>query len=229
MGGQMMRHRRKFSQAGIFTAAMIGASAMLAVPAAANGLRAPQPPGNAAATLRLPPRDAGGEFETPNRDLHGERAFWNVRIALNVAAIGCRGPRAAGLVADYNHLLGRHAALVRSSEALVIANLARSGGNNGIAARDKLSTRLFNYFAQPPAQADFCNAAAEVAAEVAEGSSENARLRATALLARLDQPFVDFYHAYERYRIELTAWNALGNNPATRNGDVHQASFGRGQ
>ena len=225
----MKQHRRNQAYTAYFATALIAASALLAPPAAADGLREPIPPGNAAATLRLPPRDADGEFETPNRHLHSERAFWNVRIALNVAAIGCRGPRAAGLVADYNALLVRHAALVRSSETLVIANLGRSSSSNGIAARDKLSTRLFNYFAQPPAQAEFCTVAADVAAEVAQGNSENARLRATALLARLDQPFVDFYAAYERYRIELAAWNALGNNPAARDGDVHQARFLSGQ
>lgn len=189
----------------------------------------PLPPGNAAPTLRLPQRDENGDFLTPNRDLHGERAFWNVRIALNVAAIGCRGAHGTQLVADYNHLLQRHAALVRSSETLVIASLARSTGSNGIAARDKLSTRLFNYFAQPPAQAEFCAAAAQVAAELAQNSTDHAMPRATALLARLDQPFVDFYHAYDRYQVELVAWKALTNHPADRQVDIQQARLNTGQ
>lgn len=194
---------------------------------ASDALREPLPPGNAAPTLRLPPRAADGDFATPNRDLHGERAFWNVRIALNVAAIGCRGPRAAELVSDYNHLLERHATLIRSSETHVIASLARSGGGNGIAARDKLSTRLFNYFAQPPAQQEFCARAADVADELAQASSDHARTRATAQLAKLDQPFVDFYHAYDRYQVELAAWKALRASPAARTGEVQQARFGK--
>lgn len=210
-------------------ACLFTACALMAAPVAAASLpREPEPPGNAAPTLRLPPRDATGEFETPNRDLYGERAFWNVRIALNVAAIGCRGPQAAEMVADYNRLLTRHAQLVRSSETLVIANLARAGGN-GIAARDKLSTRLFNYFAQPPAQAGFCDEAAEVASELADGSSEHALMRASAWLARLDQPFVDFYHAYDRYRVELVAWKALTTEPDTRSAEVRQARLESGQ
>lgn len=201
----------------------------LAAPALADTPQEPLPPGNAAPTLRLPSRDANGEFVTPNRDLYGERAFWNVRIALNVAAIGCRGARAAALVADYNRLLAKHALLIRTSETQVIAGLARSEGGNGIAARDKLSTRLFNYFAQPPAQSEFCEQAAAVASELAEGSSDHAQLRATTLLTKLDQPFVDFYHAYDRYRVEHTAWRALTGPAAPRGGDVQQARFGKGQ
>jgi hypothetical protein len=191
--------------------------------------REPLPPGNAAPTLRLPQRDGSGEFLTPNRDLYGERAFWNLRIALNVAAIGCRGARAGELVADYNRLLGRHAALVRSSETGVIAYLARQSGSNGIAARDKLSTRLFNYFAQPPAQAEFCQQAANVASELANSNEAHARLRASALLAKVDQPFVDFYHAYDRYQVEWTAWKTLTTTPGARSNDVYQASLGNGQ
>ena len=37
---------------------------------------------------------------TPNRDLTGHVAFWNVKIALNVAAIGCRHPGSLRLIAD---------------------------------------------------------------------------------------------------------------------------------
>jgi hypothetical protein len=218
-------HRNQFA---LFAAA--ACLGLVGTAAATEGLPLePLPPGNAAPTLRLPPRDAAGDFQTPNRDLHGERAFWNVRIALNVAAIGCRGPRANALVADYNRLLDKHAQLVRTSETQVIAGLARSEGGNGIAARDKLSTRLFNYFAQPPAQRDFCDQAAAVASELAEGSSDHARLRATALLAKLDQPFVDFYHAYDRYRVEHAAWRALTGPAAPRGGEVQQARFSKGQ
>lgn len=196
---------------------------------ASEALQEPVAPGNAASTLRLPPRDQSGEFVTPNRDLYGERAFWNVRIALNAAAIGCRGPQAPQLVADYNQLLERHIPLVRSSETFVIASLARSSGSNGIAARDKLSTRLFNYFAQPPVQAEFCPVAAAVAAELTQATSDHAMRRSTAWLARLDQPFVDFYHAYDRYQVRLVAWKALTHDPAARQSDIQQARLNSGQ
>lgn len=224
-----MHHHRTI--ASVISLALGAAACALAMPAAAttDAPREPIPPGNAAPTLRLPPRDAAGDFITLNRDLHGDRAFWNVRIALNVAAIGCRGPQSAALVADYNRLLTNHSLLIRTSEAQLIATLARSEGTNGIAARDKLSTRLFNYFAQPPVQAAFCTEAADVARELAGGSSDHARLRATALLARLDQPFVDFYHAYDRYRVEYAAWRALTDPAAPRGSDVQQARFGKGQ
>ena len=36
---------------------------------------------------------------------------------------------------------------------------------------------------------------------------------AAAALPRLDQPFVDFYEAYDRYRTDLVAWQAGVTTP----------------
>ncbi|WP_332819890.1 hypothetical protein [Sphingopyxis sp.] len=180
-----------------------------AVPASAQSLpEEPQAPGFAAPNLRLPPRNAHGDYLTPNRDLAGHDAFWNLRIALNVAAIGCRGPASYQLIADYNRIIARHSPLIRSAETAVIARLGRETGTNGISTRDKVSTRLFNYFAQPPAQREFCRVAGSIAQQA--GAMEAAPLlsMAPAMLAQLDQPFVDFYHAYERYEVELVAYRS---------------------
>ena len=51
----------------------------------------PLPPGNAAVTQILPGRALDGRFQTANSNILGDRAFWQMKIALNVAAIGCRG------------------------------------------------------------------------------------------------------------------------------------------
>lgn len=178
------------------------AATLAAAPAAAQYMQQePQAPGFAAANLRLPPRDAQGAYVTPNRDLTGHAAFWNLRIALNVAAIGCRHPGSLQLVADYNNIIARHGGLIRSAEGAVIARI-------GVPARDKMSTKLFNYFAQPPAQKQFCPAAGSIAAQVSGMSADDVVARAPALLAELDRPFIDFYHAYARYQDDLAAWRS---------------------
>ncbi len=196
------------------------AAALAAAPAAAQyGLQEPEAPGFAAPNLRLPPRDARGEFATPNRELTGHDAFWNLRIALNVAAIGCRHPGSLQLVADYNGIIARHGGLIRSAETAVIARLGRATGSNGIAARDRTSTRLFNYFAQPPAQKQFCRVAGSVAQQMHGMDSAGAMTMAPAMLAQVDQPFVDFYDAYARYQVELAAYRAQrGHQPRTEAG-----------
>lgn len=193
--------------------AAASAAALAAAPAAAQygaqyGAQEPQAPGFAAPNLRLPPRDSRGEFATPNRDLTGHDAFWNLRIALNVAAIGCRHPGSLKLIADYNGIIARHGGLIRSAETAVIARLGRETGSNGIAARDRTSTKLFNYFAQPPAQKQFCAVAGSIAQQMHGMDSAAAMAMAPAMLAQVDQPFVDFYYAYARYQVELAAHRA---------------------
>lgn len=171
----------------------------------------PQPPGYATPNLILPQRNAAGDFVTPNHRLDGHDAFWNLKIALNVAAIGCRGPGSLDLIADYNRIIGRHTPTIRSAEAAVIARLGRETRTNGISARDHVSTKLFNYFAQPPAQKQFCSVAGSIARQ-ASGMEAHALLSAApAMLAEIDRPFVDFYHAYHRYQADLVAWRSTQN------------------
>ena len=46
----------------------------------------PLPPGNAAHTQILPGRGVDGRFVTANTAVTGDRAFWQLKIGLNVAA-----------------------------------------------------------------------------------------------------------------------------------------------
>jgi hypothetical protein len=49
--------------------------------------------------------------------------------------------------------------------------------------------------------------------------SAAAMAMAPAMLAQLDQPFVDFYDAYARYQVELAAYRAqTGHQPRTELG-----------
>lgn len=173
----------------------------------------PTPPNQASATQILPMRGLDGRFVTANSNVTGDRAFWQLKIALNVAAIGCRGLEEAPLVAAYNNIIKTHAKTIRSTETNVIKQLGKESGTNGTAARDKLSTQLFNYFAQPPAQRDFCARANEVAQIVSTTPSAQVIDQAPAQLARLDEPFLDFYEAYAKYQADLAAWDAKYGSP----------------
>lgn len=193
----------------VFSAAAAAAAIFAAMPVSAQSWTSePQAPGYAAPNLRLPARNAQGEFVTPNQQLSGHDAFWNLRIALNVAAIGCRGPKSLELVSDYNRIIARHGNLIRESERMVIARLGRETRSNGVGARDRTSTRLFNYFAQPPAQQGFCMAAGPIARRLAEMDSSAAIAATPDLLRKIDAPFVDFYTAYARYQVDLAAFHA---------------------
>ncbi|WP_235303492.1 hypothetical protein [Sphingopyxis sp. MWB1] len=167
----------------------------------------PLPPGNASLTQILPARDVEGRFVTANSNVTGDRAYWQLKIGLNVAAIGCRGVEEPTLVAAYNDIIKNHAKTIRATEKAVISQLSKETGTNGVAARDRMSTQLFNYFAQPPAQRAFCPRANEIAQLVSTTPAAQIVEQAPALLARLDEPFHDFYEAYAKYQADVVAWD----------------------
>ena len=168
----------------------------------------PLSPGSAAETQQVPPRDATGRYVTINSGMTGERAFWQLKTGLNVAAIGCRGPEEAPLVAAYNQIIKSHTRSIVAAEKKVIADLGKANRTSGVKERDRLSTQLFNYFAQPPAQRPFCERALALAQTVATTPAAQLFPNAAEQLATLDQPFTDFYAAFERYKAEAAAWDA---------------------
>lgn len=168
----------------------------------------PLPPGNASPTQILPGRAIDGRFVTANSNITGDRAFWQLKIGLNVAAIGCRGLEETTLVSAYNGIIKAHSKVIKSTEKTVITQLGKETKTNGVSARDRLSTQLFNYFAQPPAQRAFCARANEIAQIVSTTPTTQVIEQAPMHLAQLDQPFSDFYEAYARYQYDVAAWDA---------------------
>jgi hypothetical protein len=185
----------------------------------------PLPPGNASLTQILPGRGIDGKFVTANSGVTGERAFWQLKIGLNVAAIGCRGLEESTLVAAYNNIIKAHGKTIRSTEKTVIRELGKQTKTNGTAARDRLSTQLFNYFAQPPAQRAFCARANEIAQLVSSTPNAQVVEQAPAHLLRLDEPFAEFYEAYAKYQADVVAWDAkYAPRPAIMNVPAPAAS-----
>jgi len=79
-------------------------------------------------------------------------------------------------------------------------------------------TRLYNFFAQPPVQKEFCARAVPMIATAAALPAGAFESFATGALAQLDQPFVDFYRRYDLYRVELAAWKSGQQSPIPRLG-----------
>ena len=174
----------------------------------------PVPPNSAAPNLIIPITDMNGRRMTPNVDLTPEQSLWQFRIALNVAALNCRGPDEQILVDNYSRFLTNNRTAIARSERTVIAELGRRLGTSGVAARDALSTRLYNYFAQPPVSQAFCARAFNLAGLAAVEPTATILTFATQRLPEIDQPFVDFYAAYDRYRADYAIWRALNPLPA---------------
>ncbi|HEU0043045.1 hypothetical protein [Sphingomonas sp.] len=189
--------------------ALAAITLLVCTPAAAQQVEGPpQPPAGAVASLRLPARDAAGAFATPNSGLTSAETVWHLRTALNVAALGCRGTGEAELVAAYNALLAaERQVLAVASDATTSVYRARHGA--GWQARyDDAMTRLYNFWAQPAAQAAFCREADTVLRDAATVEpSDFAGFAATAL-PRLEAPFLALFTEVESYRAALAQWQA---------------------
>lgn len=186
------------------TAAPVAVAVVVPPPVAER----PSLPAGVPERLNVPIRDADGRYRTINVALAPEQVAWHVRSALNVAVLSCRGPGEAVIAADYNALLHRQKATLAAAYAAVQAQYRRSGGPQWQAAQDAHSTRVYNFFALPPAKPGFCAAATRILTESRMVEPAGFAAFAASALPLLEQPFTDVYRAYDRYRQDLATWES---------------------
>ncbi len=188
---------------------MLAAPAAIAAPARAVTVALvddaePALPKGGSPGFEPPAPDGAGGYLTPNRGLSGEETTWHLRVALNVAALGCRG----ALVDGYNALLTAHkAALAATADAVTMRYKARFG-QGWQAQHDDAMTRLYNFWALPPAQGAFCAAAQAVLAEAATLAPDALPGFAATALPRIEAPLVAFFADYDRWRTAHAGWAA---------------------
>lgn len=172
----------------------------------------PTPPNGSAPDMDLPEQDETGKFQTPNRNMTGQQALWHVRMALNVAALGCRVPGEPAKV-QYNRMLHIHVlALKLANDATENSYNARYG-KNAFQMREKLNTIVYNYFALPPAQKAFCETAVAVLTTINGMTPTQLVDYAPTALAQLEAPFQAFWEAYAEYLRKLEEWRLRYGRP----------------
>jgi hypothetical protein len=184
---------------------------------------APVRPADMADSFVAPARDADGAYATPNRKLTADEATWHMRVALNVAALGCRDAEEAATVASYNLMLAeKKEALTAAGDGMAAAYRERFGAA-WQARHDDNMTRLYNFWAQPPAHKGFCAAARQVLREVATVEPGALQGYATSALATLEAPFLTAFAAAENYHSAMAAWRAR-HVPATEMASLSPAT-----
>lgn len=159
----------------------------------------PALPAGMSPTAAVPAPLADGSFPTPNRDLTPAATLWHFRVALNVAALACRGADGDAIVAGYNAMLTQRRRVLATAETRFSAEWQRGGGDWRDRYDDAM-TRLYNYFSLSPARPAFCAAAARVLGETATVSDDALPGVAVAELPALDRPFTDVYRAFDAWR-----------------------------
>jgi len=89
---------------------------------------------------------------------------WNLRAALNVAALQCQGEPTLLAISNYNAMIAHHDAEMDSAQAVILAYFQRTAGKGkpGQAAADQYGTRIYSGYSAVQAQKGFCMAAADV-------------------------------------------------------------------
>lgn len=169
----------------------------------------PLPPGGAAVTMKIPSIGADGVRITPNRNLSREEYIWHLRSGLNVAALNCQGPVWGEIAQNYNRYLQVHKSrLAQTNKAVDAEYVKRYRGQNALRVRDTHSTDLYNYFALPPVRAEFCDKSLAKSREIIAIPSTALPEYSFGALADLDAVFINFYNAFEKYKVDIVEWNA---------------------
>lgn len=168
----------------------------------------PVPPGGAAANMVMPAMGANGVRQTVNAGISEAQTIWNLRSALNVAALNCLEAQHASILPNYKSYLGAHSRQLRSTNTAVGREFREKHGRSYRDAQDTYMTQVYNYFALPPALDDFCDAAVGVSSDAAVAPRGSLSEFSVAGLSRLEAVFEGFYSEYEQYRVDLSAWDA---------------------
>jgi hypothetical protein len=141
---------------------MLAAAPMIAQPAAAQFFWSPPdfstPPltdAEAATALGLP-------GATPEEIRAG--LVWNLRAALNVAALQCQFEPTLLSISNYNAMIAHHDAELDAAQAALLGYFQRTVGKGkpGQAAADQYGTRIYSGYSTVQAQRGFCQAAGVV-------------------------------------------------------------------
>lgn len=144
------------------TGLSIMAASMLAQPAAAQFFWSPPDLTAPALTDQTAATALGLPGATPDEIKAG--LVWNLRAALNVAALQCQFEPTLLAISNYNATIAHHDAEMDKAQAGVLAYFQRTVGKGrpGQAASDQYGTRIYSGYSTVQAQKGFCLAAADV-------------------------------------------------------------------
>ena len=168
----------------------------------------------ATTSMTIPMVAASGVRQTVNAGLTPAQTTWNLRSALNVAALNCQDLKYTGLVDNYGAFLKRNAKELSATNRALQSEFRQRYGSTYRDVQDSYMTQVYNYFALPPAQDAFCDVAFAISNEALTVEPSQLDLFASTALPRIENAFEDFFRAYEQYRVNLAAWDSEYGPPA---------------
>lgn len=166
----------------------------------------PQPPAGVDPAYQLPEKDSTGRFLTPNVGIGPLEMLFNVRSALNVAALSCVTSANTAPRDGYNRFLKLHKTVLANANTAINAKYRREHGSAGLRVRDSRMTKLYNHYAYPPVKGAFCAKTARYLAAANAMPSKALETWALGALADIEQDFQDHFLRIEAFQAELAAW-----------------------
>ncbi|MFM5930019.1 MAG: hypothetical protein ACKOPQ_03835 [Novosphingobium sp.] len=166
----------------------------------------PIPPEWAAPTMQIPALGTDGLYYSVNRNISPSQITWNLRSAYNVAALNCLQPKHAEIVVNYRAFLKAHAKTLRAVNAKVDSEWRAKYGAGFIKPREKYMTEVYNHFAIPPTLPAFCDAVLVMSREAKLVKSVDLNNFAARSLPNIEIVFDDFFKRFDKYRLEMAAW-----------------------
>ncbi len=163
--------------------------------------------------MTIPMVGLDGVRLTVNTGLSTAQIVWNLRSALNVAALNCMTAEHGGVLANYVTFLDRYETKLSATNRALASEFRGQYGPAYRDVQDSYMTRVYNYFALPPAQDRFCDTALAVSAEAVASEVVDLDVFAAQALPRIEREFETFFRAYEQYRTDLAAWDARYGPP----------------
>jgi hypothetical protein len=159
--------------------------------------------------MLLPPLQADGVRTTLNSNLDANSTLWHFRSAWNVAALNCIQADQTAILQGYSAFLRKYSRVLSAANTALDQRFGRERGSRvaGIKAREAYMTQVYNYFALPPAQADFCGTAQAIATEFLAAPPASASDFAAANLPRYEAVFQEFFRQYQQYEVDSAAWD----------------------
>jgi hypothetical protein len=170
----------------------------------------PLPPNQAAYVMDIPRIGADGVRQTPNVGISADERVWYFRSAWNVAALNCLGAENQPILDAYSNYIKTYARPLKQTNDRIDSVYAKKAGSSraAIKARESRMTLIYNFFALPAARRDFCRAGLDISNRYLTAGKVDPTTFATTNFPVFEQPFENFFQAYEAYERDSAAWDA---------------------
>nr|WP_137676273.1 hypothetical protein [Parerythrobacter lutipelagi] len=158
--------------------------------------------------MYIPPRDEFGMRRTVNYGLSTAQTVWNLRAALNVAALNCQSAAHVDILPAYSLLLERDKRALSGINNTITSEFRAEYGRDYRSNFDNYMTQVYNYYALPPTQRNFCDTALAISREYMLTDGAQLETFAIGALPRIERVFQNFYSSYEQYQRDVSAWDA---------------------